>query len=73
MGNQNETVDATEVARAHLADRAAAPGWGSSKPLFYDYPTFDRLDDERRHRKERLAAAFRIFGHLGLVRGWPAT
>ena len=69
MGNQNETVDATEAARAHLADRAAGPGWGSSKPLFYDYPTFDGLDDERRHRKERLAAAFRIFGRFGFSEG----
>ena len=69
MGDQNETVDATELARAHLADRAAGPEWGSSKPLFYDYPTFDGLDDERRHRKERLAAAFRIFGRFGFSEG----
>ena len=69
MGDQNETVDPTEVARAHLADRALGPGSGSPKPLFYDYPTFDGLNDERRHRKERLTAAFRIFGRFGFSEG----
>lgn len=33
-------------------------------------PVFDRSpDDERRHRKQRLAAAFRIFGRLGFDEG----
>jgi ribulose-5-phosphate 4-epimerase/fuculose-1-phosphate aldolase len=33
------------------------------------YPTFDDLADERRHRKQRLAAAFRLFGHFGFDEG----
>ena len=32
-------------------------------------PTFASLDDERRHRKQRLAAAFRIFARLGYDEG----
>ena len=32
-------------------------------------PTFDSLDAERRHRKERLAGALRIFGRLGFSEG----
>ena len=33
-------------------------------------PEFDRpLEEERRHRKQRLAAAFRIFGRLGFDEG----
>jgi len=33
------------------------------------FPTFDDVDDERRHRKQRLAAAFRLFGHFGFDEG----
>ena len=33
------------------------------------YPKFDNTTDERRHRKQRLAAAFRIFGRLGFDEG----
>jgi ribulose-5-phosphate 4-epimerase/fuculose-1-phosphate aldolase len=32
-------------------------------------PKFDTLDEERRHRKERLAAAFRLFGRFGFDEG----
>jgi ribulose-5-phosphate 4-epimerase/fuculose-1-phosphate aldolase len=32
-------------------------------------PKFDNVEDERRHRKERLAAALRIFGKLGFEEG----
>lgn len=32
-------------------------------------PTFDNAEDERLHRKQRLAAAFRIFGRLGFGEG----
>jgi hypothetical protein len=32
-------------------------------------PKFDDPDDERLHRKQRLAAAFRIFGRLGFGEG----
>ena len=33
------------------------PAIRSDKPIPYDIPTFDDLESERRHRKERLAAA----------------
>ena len=40
-------------------------------PLMYEIPTFANIEDERQHRKERLAAAFRIFGRYGFSeRGW---
>ena len=32
-------------------------------------PTFESVEDERRHRKQRLAAAFRLFGHFGFDEG----
>lgn len=32
-------------------------------------PSFDSVDEERRYRKERLAAALRIFGRLGFEEG----
>ncbi|MGO9458027.1 MAG: class II aldolase/adducin family protein [Acidimicrobiales bacterium] len=33
------------------------------------FPGFERVEDERRHRKQRLAAAFRLFGHFGFDEG----
>jgi ribulose-5-phosphate 4-epimerase/fuculose-1-phosphate aldolase len=33
------------------------------------YPTFENVDEERLHRKQRLAAAFRVFGKLGFDEG----
>ena len=35
----------------------------------HTFPKFDHVEDERRHRKQRLAAAFRLFGHVRLRRG----
>jgi ribulose-5-phosphate 4-epimerase/fuculose-1-phosphate aldolase len=32
-------------------------------------PTFDTVEEERQHRKERLAAAFRLFGKFGFDEG----
>jgi ribulose-5-phosphate 4-epimerase/fuculose-1-phosphate aldolase len=32
-------------------------------------PTFANVEDERRHRKQRLAAALRLFGHFGFDEG----
>ncbi|GAA2112944.1 class II aldolase/adducin family protein [Actinomadura alba] len=32
-------------------------------------PSFDSVEEERRHRKERLAAALRLFGKLGFEEG----
>ena len=40
-----------------------------SKPLPYDLPVFDAVEEERRHRKQRLAAAFRLFGRFGFDEG----
>jgi ribulose-5-phosphate 4-epimerase/fuculose-1-phosphate aldolase len=33
------------------------------------FPSFDDVDDERRYRKQHLAAAFRLFGHFGFDEG----
>jgi ribulose-5-phosphate 4-epimerase/fuculose-1-phosphate aldolase len=33
------------------------------------FPTFETVEDERRHRKQRLAAAFRVFGKFGFDEG----
>ncbi len=33
------------------------------------FPRFDNIDDERRHRKQRLAAALRLFGQFGFDEG----
>jgi ribulose-5-phosphate 4-epimerase/fuculose-1-phosphate aldolase len=33
------------------------------------FPQFTSVDEERRHRKQRLAAAFRLFGHFGFDEG----
>jgi len=35
----------------------------------HTFPQFTSVDDERRHRKQRLAAAFRLFGHFGFDEG----
>jgi ribulose-5-phosphate 4-epimerase/fuculose-1-phosphate aldolase len=32
-------------------------------------PTFDSVGEERLHRKQRLAAAFRLFGRFGFDEG----
>ena len=34
-----------------------------------EFPRFATVEEERRHRKQRLAAAFRIFGHFGFDEG----
>jgi ribulose-5-phosphate 4-epimerase/fuculose-1-phosphate aldolase len=36
---------------------------------FPELPTFDSLEDEQRHRKERLAAGFRLFAKFGFEEG----
>jgi ribulose-5-phosphate 4-epimerase/fuculose-1-phosphate aldolase len=33
------------------------------------FPTFDNVEDERRYRKQRLAASFRLFGAFGFDEG----
>jgi ribulose-5-phosphate 4-epimerase/fuculose-1-phosphate aldolase len=41
----------------------------ASDRLPVKFPEFDSVDDERRHRKQRLAAAFRLFGQFGFDEG----
>ncbi|MDP6491905.1 MAG: class II aldolase/adducin family protein [Acidimicrobiales bacterium] len=41
----------------------------ASLPLYYELPTLATVEEERRHRQERLAAAFRIFGRFGFSEG----
>lgn len=36
---------------------------------FFQQPKFERVEDERRHRQERLAAAFRLFARYGFDEG----
>lgn len=38
-------------------------------PLYYELPRFNSVEEERQHRKERLAASCRIFGKLGFSEG----
>src|SRR6187402_2636181 len=33
------------------------------------FPTFETVDEERLHRKQRLAAGFRLFGQFGFDEG----
>lgn len=39
------------------------------KPIRYQPPTFETVEDERRHVKERLAAGFRLFARFGFSEG----
>ena len=41
----------------------------ASDRVLAKFPRFDDPEDERRHRKQRLAAAFRLFGHFGFDEG----
>ncbi|HUZ51340.1 MAG TPA: class II aldolase/adducin family protein [Streptosporangiaceae bacterium] len=38
-------------------------------PRTFQPPTFDSVEEERRHRKQRLAAAFRLFSRFGFDEG----
>ena len=40
-----------------------------SKPIPYEMPTFDSIEAHRTHLKQRLAAAFRLFGKFGFSEG----
>src|SRR6476661_7598238 len=41
----------------------------ASDRTFPSFPEFATVEEERRHRKERLAAAFRLFGAFGFDEG----
>lgn len=45
---------------------ASTPG---RRPRPFEFPTFASVEDERRHRQERLAATFRLFGRFGFDEG----
>jgi ribulose-5-phosphate 4-epimerase/fuculose-1-phosphate aldolase len=63
------------------ADRLARPGSGNdvgvvdgvarpaNRPMFPRPPAFDSVEEERHHRKTKLAGALRIFGRLGFGEG----
>jgi len=40
-----------------------------AKPLFHPLPAFSSVEEERQHRKERLAGAFRLFSRFGFDEG----
>jgi ribulose-5-phosphate 4-epimerase/fuculose-1-phosphate aldolase len=40
-----------------------------AKPLYHQPPSFSSVEEERRHRKERLAGAFRLFSRFGFDEG----
>ena len=50
-------------------DVEASQRFQTNLPLMHEIPTFENFEDERQHRKERLAAAFRIFGRYGFSEG----
>ena len=41
----------------------------ASDRIPHSFPKFDNVEDERRHSKQRLAAAFRLFGRFGFDEG----
>jgi ribulose-5-phosphate 4-epimerase/fuculose-1-phosphate aldolase len=47
-----------------ILDRSTRP-----QPQLPQPPTFDRPEDERQHRQQRLAAAFRVFARYGFDEG----
>src|SRR5580704_13224047 len=49
--------------------RPAGDNRGMAEKWFPTMPTFDNLEDERQHRKERLAAGFRLFAKFGFEEG----
>jgi len=55
---------------ADVAPRSAAPRPVSPSDLSFALPpTFETVEQERRHRKERLTAALRLFGRFGFEEG----
>ena len=67
-----ETHDSTDVVPALMTSPviAGAPVAAAGKQLFMPLPeTFATVEEERMHRKVRLAAAFRMFSKAGLDEG----
>src|SRR6202050_3565912 len=61
MTGQDSLEDMTTTGRTLLE--------GQQELIALTPPTFDNVDDERLHRKQRLAGALRIFGKLGFSEG----
>src|ERR671915_1463134 len=57
------------VSDVEIADKIATTPVPKKDLFFRLPPTFDNVADERRHRKERLAAALRLFGKFGFEEG----
>ncbi|TDD44258.1 class II aldolase/adducin family protein [Saccharopolyspora elongata] len=54
----------TTAADVHIGLGPTPPGFQAMLP-----PAFDSVEEERLHRKQELAAAFRLFGKLGFSEG----
>ena len=54
---------------SHLPGATPYTGAVPTERLPHVFPQFSDVREERRHRKQRLAAAFRIFGRLGFGEG----
>jgi ribulose-5-phosphate 4-epimerase/fuculose-1-phosphate aldolase len=67
MPEQSATVGTT--ARTEPLSRADLEPVAESDLIFPQPPAFDDPAAERRHRKERLAAALRLFGRFGFEEG----
>lgn len=66
---QNAVADASNPQPKHEASKSA-PGFKMLSP-----PKFDTPDEERKYLRERLAAAYRVFGRFGecVLRGENAA
>lgn len=42
---------------------------GNTVTMFHSFPSFETVEEERTHRKQRLAASFRLFGRFGFSEG----
>jgi ribulose-5-phosphate 4-epimerase/fuculose-1-phosphate aldolase len=64
-------IDRRDLPRRPSRPPGATPYNGAvpSDRLPHVFPQFSDVQEERRHRKQRLAAAFRIFGRLGFGEG----
>ena len=66
---QDFKEDAMNIVTSIPESDLAVSKQAAYEPLFKRPPRFENLEQERQHRKERLAAGFRIFGALGFSEG----
>lgn len=70
MTIQDTTTSASGAAETGLVDGHVDAGAPAKKELRYQVPpVFDTIEEERLHRKQRLAGALRIFGRFGFSEG----